>query len=261
MPVDLQAAATSTLVLALAKQTCVYEQKPNVPATDYGKQPDVWNDSCPSQSEYNGQPLHQDAFNYMPFNQDYRVPVLPGTYKFEGYPQTPPDFVIGPGEVKDVSFTNAAHGTIPDTFETKITFADTAELPNAASGGFAITSNSCSPSFSDTSGTRQPRSVKAFQYSECQYFFTNNIQSAPIDTSKTNEIVLHRIEVDHVVVTKEDGSTYTQPGSVTVVPDGKPALSDFGTGYGIDVLPGKYDVIVKYETALGQQEKHYPVSF
>jgi hypothetical protein len=97
----------------------------------------------------------------------------------------------------------------------------------------------------------------------------------------------HRLEIDDVQLTREDGSTYSHPGTwhVQVVGTGG-ALTDhpwytrtrdgvlsdgtpncinptnvFPTKTGIDVLPGSYQVIVQWVDGTGSQSKTIPVTY
>ena len=101
---------------------------------------------------------------------------------------------------------------------------------------------------------------------------------------ETKEIQLKRLDVNDVLVTRENGTTYTVHGSYTVsvavtdeatgaerwkqleVPDWQGGSNDpttvartFATKTGLTVLPGKYKVVVSYTTEEGQRSDEYLV--
>jgi hypothetical protein len=110
------------------------------------------------------------------------------------------------------------------------------------------------------------------------YEYVVNNMAMPLDLQpgQTQDLYVKRIDVNHVLVTREDGTTYTQPGYYRVWRDvnglwqpvklmsgdsncynvtaGRDA---FPTRTGIDVLPGKYKVVISYSTADGAKTQEH----
>lgn len=189
--------------------------------------------------------------------------VVPGTYGFSlengSGGTTTETRDVAEGDVKTLSFTLPLIGTIPDLFTTKIQLEDPRELPDAVAT--TITSSRC-PERSyvipkDASGTL---TLKAFKFSECDYVLTAGGRTVTLKQNATNDISLHRIDVDDVVVTREDGTKYTTRGTYELYFGGNRVAGPFSTKTGIDVFGGAYEVVVKYDTAEGPKTNHYNVS-
>lgn len=77
---------------------------------------------------------------------------------------------------------------------------------------------------------------------------------------QTLTLPIGRVDMDDVVVTREDGTTVKVRGTYTVTcTDDNVRLGPFATSTGVDVLPGKYRVDLTYTTALGVQTKSYTI--
>jgi hypothetical protein len=76
-----------------------------------------------------------------------------------------------------------------------------------------------------------------------------------------NDVHLHRLDIDDVIVTREDGTSFTTAGTYVLNFGGKKIAGPFNTKTGLDLLPGTYEVVVSYTTALGPQTKTYPITF
>ena len=74
-----------------------------------------------------------------------------------------------------------------------------------------------------------------------------------LSQTSTNSIKLHRLDVDNVEVTKEDGSTYLVTGKYEVFFGGTRVAGPYNTNGGIDLLPGTYELVVTFNTADGPQ--------
>ncbi len=159
--------------------------------------------------------------------------------------------------MKDLAFTLPQIGNIPSTWNTNLTFADARELPDAAVG--SITSN-CERNWSIPSTAKNTVALQAFTFPECNYQLSVGGRSVALNQAVSNDITLHRVDIDDVVVTREDGSTYTQKGTFEVYFGGNRIAGPYSTGAGIDVLPGAYEVVVKYSTAEGQKTNTYDIN-
>lgn len=60
-------------------------------------------------------------------------------------------------------------------------------------------------------------------------------------------VQLGRLDVETVAVFMRNNTVTRANGSFSVAFDGKPILGEMQLGYGVDLLPGKYDVTVHYE--------------
>lgn len=169
---------------------------------------------------------------------------LPGTYTMKGV--TSQTFTLHEGDLSD--FTIPA----PGTFKTAISFVDTRDNPTAMNS--TITS-SCSGDRSYTIPATgvTALALTAFVASGCTYTFSAGGRSVVLSQSTDNNISLHRVDVDDVVVTREDGTTYTVKGSYVLKLAGVNVAGPLSTATGIDVLPGTYDLVTSYTTADGPQ--------
>lgn len=182
---------------------------------------------------------------------DHDIAFVPGKYTVT-VGNTTDTFTLTQGEQEEVALTLPVVGTVPDTFNTNITFADARELPDAAT---ATITSSCSGdrTYSVPATNTAQLKLKAFVESNCVY--TLNVAGRPTTLSQTstNSIKLHRLDVDNVEVTKEDGSTYTTTGKYEVYFGGTRVAGPYNTNTGIDLLPGTYELVVTFSTADGPQ--------
>jgi hypothetical protein len=255
MTVSLPVGTTSTLELAVLTQRCVADPLPPVPKTDFGFRPQPWTADCPMATRFNG--VLQGAPVLEP---DVARAVLPGRYTFEGGGAAE-EQVIAAGEVKDLTLRHPVIWGIPDTFDTKVTFVDPVELPTASSPGELFIDSSCGTGYYGlNTDPHVSKTLKAYKANHCEYSLLGLGRRIPLNQSG-NDIKLHRIDVDDVVVTRDDGSTFTTKGNYRLEVGGHLVFGSVVTGTGVDVLPGKYDVVVEYTTAFGPQVKRYSVSF
>jgi hypothetical protein len=192
--------------------------------------------------------------------------LLPGPYTFQTDTATGPGTdteVLAEGDIKTFTFQLPAFGTVPSQFTTNLTFADPRELPDAAIA--TITGNNvedCAErNYSVPHSASGMVTLKAFQYSQCQYSLNVSGRSQPLLQTADNNITLHRIDVDDVTVTREDGTTFTTPGTYQLYFQGKAIAGPYATNSGIDVLPGTYQLTVNYTTATGAQSNQYALTF
>jgi hypothetical protein len=160
-------------------------------------------------------------------------------------------FTLGEGDVTEVPVSLHNMTVTPPTFSANISFADPRELPDAA---VATITSSCA---GDRGYSLPPRStnalqLKAFQMSTCVYTL-NAGQKMTLDQLGSNSVTLHRIDVDDVVVTRSDGSTYTTSGTYELYYMGQVVAGPYPTNTGIDVLPGGYHLMLHATTADGPQ--------
>jgi hypothetical protein len=200
--------------------------------------------------------------NTVPLTGD--TAVVPGTY---GFPlengsggSTNETRAVAEGDVKTLSFTLPLIGTIPDLFATNIKLEDPRELPDAVAT--TIASSRCPErSYTIPANASGTLALKAFKFAECDYTLTAAGRTVALNQNASNDVSLHRIDVDDVEVTREDGSKYTTRGTYEVYFGGNRVAGPFPTKTGIDALGGAYEVVVKYDTAEGPKTNHYNVRF
>ncbi len=217
----------------------------NIPATE-------WQSLCYAFESSNAAGLGVSS----PF-PDGNVAVVPGTYVFtvEASGGTTTDTrTVAEGDAKDLAFTLPQLGSIPSTWNTNLTFADARELPDAATG--TITS-SCERNYSIPSSASGTVGLKAFTFPECSYTLNVGGRTVALNQTSSNDITLHRVDVDDVTVTREDGSTYTTKGTYEIYFGGNRIAGPYNTTSGIDLLSGAYEIVVKYNTAEGQKTNTY----
>lgn len=182
---------------------------------------------------------------------DYDLAFVPGKYTV-AVGETTESFTLSQGEQEEVALTLPVVGTVPDTFNTNITFADPRELPDAAA---ATITSSCSGdrSYSVPATTTTQLKLKAFVESACVYTLNAGGRTVTLAQTTTNSVKLYRLDVDNVEVTKEDGSTYTTTGRYEVYFGGTRVAGPYNTNTGIDLLPGTYELVITFTTADGQQ--------
>jgi hypothetical protein len=190
---------------------------------------------------------------------DGNIAVVPGSYAFqiEGAAAAT-TFAVAEGDAKDLALTLPQIGSIPSTFDTRLTFADARELPDAVAA--TITSN-CERNYSVPASAKDTVTLKAFQFAECNYALNAGGRTVALGQAAAgNDVTLHRVDMDDVVVTREDGSTFTVKGTFEVYFGGNRVAGPYNTGSGIDLLGGAYEVVVKYNTAEGQKTNTYDIN-
>ncbi len=177
------------------------------------------------------------------------------------------DRTLAEGQVAAFNLTLPVYGIVPSQWTTNVTFMSRRELPDAqgrdygeASSGIVARYGECGSGydFSRSSGTL---SLRAFSASSCSYFLHVGGREQRLDQLHVNNVRIHRIDIDDVFVTREDGSTYTTAGTYELWFAGAKLIGPFATHSGLDVLPGAYEVVVSYATAEGAKTKRYPISF
>lgn len=64
---------------------------------------------------------------------------------------------------------------------------------------------------------------------------------------------LNRVDVDDVLITREDGTTYKVVGTYELYFGGVRVAGPYYTNSGIDMLTGEYEFVLRYRTAEGDQ--------
>jgi hypothetical protein len=185
----------------------------------------------------------------------------PGTLtaNVNGSPQT---LTVNLGDEADFNLSLPAIGSVPPTFTTQITFADPRANVDAAQG--TITS-SCAGDRSYTipsaTGTPAPLALTAFVNSSCVYTLTVAGIKQVLDQTTANAITLHRLDVNAVTITREDGTTYTVTGTYTLNSGGIQVAGPYNTSTGIDVLPGTYQFSLNFTDFDGPQTQTQTITF
>jgi hypothetical protein len=175
-------------------------------------------------------------------------------------------FTLAEGNISEIPIRLGAVGAVPNTFATNITFADVAELPSAPSvwGRYAATVESnCRADRTymlPVNSVRTPLKLKAFVDSACTYTLSVAGREQILNQSAPNAITLHRLDVDDVTVTREDGSTYLAHGTYEVFFGGNRVVRA-ETNSGIDMLPGTYELVISYQTVDGAKTQRQTLTF
>ena len=169
---------------------------------------------------------------------------------------------LNPGDEADFNISLPALGTVPSTFATNITFLDPRANADAARG--TITS-SCSGDATYTipsaSGTPAPLALNAFVNSACTYTLNVGGRTQALSQTTANAISLHRLDVNNVTITREDGSTYTVTGTYSLNYGGVQVAGPYNTGTGIDVLSGTYQFSLSFTDFDGPQTQTQTLTF
>lgn len=185
---------------------------------------------------------------------------IPDTYSVSvgGVAQS---FTLAEGNLSDVPVSLPVVGTVPSVFTAAVTFADARELPNGGGVTSSITS-SCGGDRAYTfagaaSGTVN---VRAFADSNCVYTLNVAGRTTTLSQTSPNAITINRVDVDDVVVTREDGSTYAARGTYELFYGGNRVVGALSTNTGIDVLPGTYELVITYSTVDGQKTQRQTIT-
>lgn len=153
------------------------------------------------------------------------------------------------GLIVEVPIALPVIGVVPPTFKTTIAFAEPRELPDLA--GASITSSvSGERGYSLPARATETLQLVAFQNPAATYSLNVGGRKVTLDQSRDNTITLRRLDVDHVRVTREDGSVYMQPANFEIFFGGTRVAAGT-TNSGLDMLPGEYELVLSYKTAEG----------
>ena len=194
-----------------------------------------------------------------PFNAGSDTAVVPGSYTFSTQPNgggSSETRTVAEGSLSELAFSLPVVGTVPGQFTTRITFADPRELPDAVPT--QITSG-CERNYSVPASASGTVSLKAFKFSECSYVLNAGGRTVTLNQNGA-DVTLHRIDVDDVTVTREDGTTFVTRGTYELYYGGVLVAGPYDTNSGIDALAGDYELVVKYNTLEGQKANHYPIT-
>ena len=181
---------------------------------------------------------------------------LPDTYKVTVGSSPPQSFTLSEGAVTDVPISLPVLGSVPTLFTASITLADPRQLPTV---GAAQIKSSCSGdrSYSVSAIATGTLNLKAYTDSSCVYTLDVNGVTRTLSQTAANPFTLRRVDVDDVLVTREDGSTYTARGTYELYLGGLRVAGPYYTHNGIDALPGTYELVISYSTADGPKtQKH-----
>jgi hypothetical protein len=165
---------------------------------------------------------------------------------------------LAEGALRDVVLTLPVIGTVPNVFETVVTFDDPRELPSDATLLPSI-ATTCSGRRGYTFGANATASttLTAFVDPTCVYTLTAGGRSVALTQSGTNAVNLKRLDVDDVAVTRENGTTFTARGTFELYFEGRRVVGPLATNMGVDVLPGTYELVIKYSTGDGAKTQRH----
>jgi hypothetical protein len=178
----------------------------------------------------------------------------PGTYTVTAGSNTQ-NFTVNEGDTATVPVTLPVVGTVPATFSTTIQFLDPRANPDAAAGTI---SSSCA---GDRSWTIPPttttaQALTAFVNPNCVYTLNVAGRSVQLSQTASNTIALNRLDVDDVLINREDGTSYTTKGTYQLYFGGVGVAGPYNTATGIDILPGTYDLAIKFTDFDGPQTQN-----
>lgn len=193
---------------------------------------------------------------------DYDLAFVPGDYSVAigtGSGATSKKFTLKEGNTAEIDLALPVIGSVPTTFSTNISFADPRELPDAAA---ATITSTCSGdrSYTVPATSTTALKLKAFTASSCVYTFSAGGRTVALSQSSANNVKLQRLDMDHVEVTREDGSTYTVAGTYELFFGGTRVAGPFNTNTGIDLLPGTYELVTSFNTVDGAQTQRETIN-
>ena len=160
--------------------------------------------------------------------------------------------------VTDVSIELPVVGALPAVFTTRVSFLDPPALPDAARP--TITSSCPTDRRLELVTARGTVELSAFQSPGCDYVLHAGPSAFPLDQAGQNRILLRRLDIADVEVTREDGTTYTTVGRYTIRAADGTTTDEHATPSGIDVLPGTYEIITRFQTGDGEQQHHSTIT-
>lgn len=197
------------------------------------------------------------------FTQDLLA--LPGDYHVavDGVGQFPPtDLSLAAGETKEIDLTGDKRGTIHVIPPASRSFANSpcagsTRLVQRDDGGATLRAMTI-PVQADASYRVFP--LTAADASHYEIWTGDNVASPlAVAVGKTVDFKVKRIDVNDVLVTRDDGTTYSQKGTYVVSrqdPTTGVFSPDFGgcssaTPSGLDVSPGVYKISTSWTTSEG----------
>ncbi|MBI5543014.1 MAG: hypothetical protein HY901_03950 [Deltaproteobacteria bacterium] len=252
-PVEVAAGQSRTVVLPVARSRCQAAGAPPIAVqTDFGSAPIFRNAACPT--SLSTMDLVQST-DLSPSDRAY----APGAYSYTVEGSAPVSVTLNEGEQREIEISLPVIGG--DLFHTTVRFLEARELPDAAVA--TITSSvSGERSYRLPAGTAISNlNLQAYKNSSALYTFTAAGRTVALSQTGSNTLSLNRVDVDDVTVTREDSSTYVARGTYELYFGGICVAGPYDTATGIDVLPGDYELVLKYRTADGEKIQRQTLSF
>jgi hypothetical protein len=191
--------------------------------------------------------------------QDYDLAFVPGKYEVvvgTGADAKTQSFTLKDGDASsEIAVSLPVVGSISAVFKTNLSFADARELPDAAT---ATITSSCGGdrNYSVPASVTTQLKLTAFAVNTCTYTLSAGGRTTTLDQTTTNAVTLHRVDVDNVEITRENGSVYTVAGKYEIFFGGARVAGPFNTNTGVDLLGGTYELVTTFSTADGPQTQH-----
>lgn len=184
--------------------------------------------------------------------EDADLAYAPGSYTY-GFPgqQTPTTVTLAEGALRELSIRQPVIGQAPALFTTALVLDEPRELPDALAT--TITSSLGERSYTLPQSATGTVTLKAYVNTTASYTLNVGGRTLTLDQTQANRVVLKRLDVDDVTVTREDNTTYVLRGTYEVYFGGSRIAGPFATATGVDLLPGDYEVVIKYRTAEGDE--------
>jgi hypothetical protein len=180
----------------------------------------------------------------------------PGDYSYQLGSAAATSVTLAEGSLSEVAIQLPVDGQLPPLFNVALILADPRALPDARPT--TITSSvSGERAYTLPSTASGTVNLKAYVNSSARYTLSVNGRTLTLDQTQANSITLKRVDVDDVIVTREDNSTYTVRGTYELYFGGSRIAGPYSTNSGVDMLPGDYELVVKFTTAEGDQVQHY----
>ena len=182
----------------------------------------------------------------------------PGAYSYTVEGSAPVSVMLNEGEQREIEIGLPVIGVAGDLFQATIHFREARELPDAEA---AKITSSVSGERTYSLPATATLNLQAYRNPSAVYTFTAAGRTVVLSQTSSNTLSLNRVDVDDVTVTREDGSTYVARGTYELYFGGNRVAGPYNTATGIDVLPGDYELVVKYRTADGEKTQRHMLSF
>ncbi|MBI5543013.1 MAG: hypothetical protein HY901_03945 [Deltaproteobacteria bacterium] len=180
----------------------------------------------------------------------------PGAYTYTIEGSAPVSITLNEGEQREIEIALPVIGTAGDLFRATINFREARELPDAVPA--TITSSVAGErAYSLPATAVATLNLQAYKNPSAVYTFSAGGRTVTLSQTSSNTISLNRIDVDDVTVTREDGTTYVTSGAYELYFGGNMIVGGTPTGTGIDVLPGDYELVLKYRTSDGDKTQRH----
>jgi hypothetical protein len=175
---------------------------------------------------------------------------IPDTYQLQ-VNGAAKSFSLPEGALSEIPIALPVLGSVPATFDANFNYPDARELP--WSGQSNTISSSCAGerSYALPSNLQGSLNTKAFVNSACTYTVTIGGRTQTLDQNQSNSITVNHIDVDDVEVAREDGTIYQARGTYELFFGGNRVVGPLSTDTGLDLLPGTYELVIKYTTVDG----------